>query len=274
MTVVLRGKKLADTMRKVAAWCAIARSRWPFAAVDAAERLAGDLGWLGSVDSTLRLHLRGIYRAIAMAHAGGYSTVCLREHQPARADLDGAAARMRGGLRGLRLVPSDHVAALVVEVGTVGAPTSPEELLLQARLRPAAGVAGTASDASLGADGRRSWSLITQGRAERGDIPAGHPLANAWADELELFPVLHALRTRTGLDGRLLLILTDSASNAYRINAGAARYGTEALRMLQEIYDIADARGISLLAFWAPRSVNGHADALADPDPAAPPTRA
>ena len=107
---------------------------------------------------------------------------------------------------------------------------------------------------------------VAQGRAERGTIPAGHPLANAWADELELYPVLHALRTRPGLDGRLLLVLTDSASNAYRINAGAARYGTEALRMLQETYELADARGISLLAFWAPRCVNAAADALADPE--------
>ena len=99
-------------------------SEWPFAAASAAETLAGDIGWLASVDTPLRLHMRGLYRAVAMAHDGAFETVCLRKGQPARGDVLWVAEAMRRGLRGMRLVASEAIGALVVEVASHGAPTS------------------------------------------------------------------------------------------------------------------------------------------------------
>lgn len=77
--------------------------------------------------------------------------------------------------------------------------------------------------------------------------------------------MLHALRTQgQRWSGRLLLVLTDSASNSYRLNKGAAAYGTAALSMLQETYELCDCHGIELIAMWAPRCVNAVADRAAD----------
>jgi len=266
VTVVLKGAKLADLLRKLATWAAIARGRWPFPSRAGAERLIGDLGWLASVDAMVRLHLRGAYRALVMAEEGGFSSVCLRAGQPMRGDLDWLIARARaGGLRGMRFVAGAAVGAIVVHASTYGAPVHPDEARLQARICEADGIVGMACDASVAADGRRGWALLMGGRTERKEEPRGTPLGDAWADELELAPILHMARTRReATRGRLVVVLTDSASNAYRINKMAARYGSLALTMLQEIFSILEADATELLALWLPRCANGEADAAAD----------
>ena len=99
----------------------------------------------------------------------------------------------------------------------------------------------------------------------RGEEPRGSPLGEAWADELELAPLLYMARTqRARTRGRLLVVLTDSASNAYRMNRMAAAYGSLALAMMEEAFSVWEEDSTEALFLWLPRSCNGDADAGAD----------
>ena len=120
---------------------------------------------------------------------------------------------------------------------------------------------GTVSDASL-SDGHKGWALVTADQCLH-HLATGDP-AQQPADVLELEPI-RALLERDGpqLRGKLVWLGTDNIVNMFRLIRGRAAPNAKARKLLQLIYELADANGVDFIAVWIPRSANQFLDALA-----------
>lgn len=81
--------------------------------------------------------------------------------------------------------------------------------------------------------------------------------------KLELDPILGAFR-RWGAQwrGRTVVAYVDNSGVAYCINAARARRGSDAHKMIVELFDIADRYGFEILAIWLPRRYNAACDTI------------
>ena len=88
-------------------------------------------------------------------------------------------------------------------------------------------------------------------------------LAAASMLKLELDPILGGFR-RWGPRwlGKLVVVYVDNCGVAYCINAARAKRGTDAHKMIVELFDIADRCGFEILAVWLPRRYNAACDTI------------
>lgn len=272
LEVQINHDKVADTARMAAIFRRLPRTDFPFAPVGAFESFVGSMGWLAFCNPQLSLHCRGLYRALFMAKDGNYSTVNLgREgapRPPGRDDLDWLWERVRSNrLSGQRKLLGAAAAVVTTTTFASGRLSPDERALRQAALGEEASgsVAAHLSDASVGSDGVRRWGSISGDVVTWHEVPAGSPLARAWADEIELEPIaVNFERNGENYRGKLVVIYTDNIGNTFRINRGSAAYDSAALGLLDRIYEAAERHGFDFVCLWVPRAFNQLADLISD----------
>ena len=91
----------------------------------------------------------------------------------------------------------------------------------------------------------------------------GGELAAAVMLKLELDPILGGFR-RWGPSwrGKLVAVYVDNSGVAYCINAARAKRGSDAHKMVVELFDIADRYGFDVIAIWLPRRYNAACDTI------------
>lgn len=277
MVAHVRPRKLASILLTALILQRLAASPCPFVSVRAFERFVGDVGWLSEFDRVLRLRMRGLYRSLHMAKAGRdgtgavpYTCVNLRVlaggRPPCMEDIDFLIDRARAGrIRGQRGVATGDVHAVSVNVA-LDAAGQLQAAVTDARAPSGRVITGVASDASIHPSGERVWATLAQGRAEFRRAAPGTLNASLWADEVELTASVDFCEQQAAAgtlgDGALVVILTDSLSNAFRMNSGRAAYGTHAHTLLTRLYESSDCHGFEFISVWVPRAANQLADAF------------
>lgn len=81
--------------------------------------------------------------------------------------------------------------------------------------------------------------------------------------KLELDPILGGFRLwGPRWRGKLVAVYVDNSGVAYCINAGRARRGSDAHKMIVELFDLADRYGFEIIAIWLPRRYNAACDTV------------
>jgi len=265
MMVQISHDKLADDVRFACILRRLRDSAFPYVPVRAFESFVGRFGWLAQCNPQLSLHRRGLYRALHLAKNGKHPCVRLgggESRAPGADDIDWLLARARAGrLSGQRKLLGG-AAATVFTTSFATGPVSDDELALrQAAMAHTPAAAAHLSDASVGDDGTRRWASISGGVVHWHEVPAGAPLASAWADEIELEPMaVDFERNGPTYRGKLVVCYSDNIGNVYRANRASAAYGTQALALLDRMYEAAEVYEFDFVVLWVPRSFNQLAD--------------
>ena len=293
-TATAKGEKIFTTYRDLAVIEAAISTAARRGATDASggervpyaffESFVGSFEWLSFFDSSLRLLRQGLRASLQAAAREQLGSVALWPGAPCAASVSIALRRAREGrARAVRYFPGAHARVIAVQAmpSHGGSPVDGDRAL-QGRLRLAlrcgdrrvVGLAGdaslsepTAAEVAAGRPGALCWGAMypsVDGAVGQTDVVYGVEDGEAWdSGSLELRPHLDALRRNAAVwKGCVVVMLSDNVGNSYRVNKGNARYGTRAHEILTEIYDLADANEIELLALWLPRACNSRSDAL------------
>ncbi len=202
------------------------------------ERLVGKLAYLAEFAPGMRVHLHGLY---AQNYAKSPPSGTLR---PAILSDVGAfaAAALEGTLAVAHLVQQGPSARLHTRGGGADDGTGRGPAVVQ-------GDAGEPCGAVL-FEGHATALFFSP--AERG----------LGSDHREMATTLHGFRHfLPKLEGRSVLLVTDHSGNACCINKGNA--ASPAVRdMIRELYRLASAHRVTLVAVWCPRECNIQADAI------------